>query len=633
MSEEAKKENLSDLTQKYQEARAAELELASRRRSLREIVEEHLASEACTPIKTTPDFPDEREMKIRRFLYALAVEADVAADKMHPSFITVVKNLSHPELFLTIEKAEIGTQLFEIIREIRKCHGVEQYLDRFEVELDKVTQARQKFSVPLESTDFVEGTQTVSREAMARILQEERAKGNKINKIVDRPDNEDPYLEKLRTDANRWKAIVDNGLPNVTGDPSSAETQVALHETIECAANAIILYETEKQNVITRRDADPSRVVGLPKFDRLYAGMNQGRFPLERIDRQSWFTPQAIVAAKKSMGDNFRTLFCHLPVLDGSLFVSRMLLLFSFQPMFPVVHFSMQLETLMAATVVVSENVRQMTATEKMRRERELRQELEAEAKANPGTFAMHQHFDQLPINAQSGISEPEIQASFDRLRQAAHTSWETTTVRLRDEHARCMAYYFDPNIDRASMIALSGFQPPYTDAQIEADRFLVTRQYLTNLWLVSMVHCQAILQAYEMRLLALLGRFLDTSAYEYWMQEPTFPEPVHDHVLTTRLIVENNAKLTCDREELLKKYREIEGYDKTFLGYDLEELEVPPEEAFKTIVADIPSSPTVQQMAAYHRHCYLLFKISSEQEILLKNQAKKDRKKSKTTK
>lgn len=633
MSEDKEKTNLSDLTQKYQEARAAELELASRRRSLREIVEEHLASEECTPIETTSDFPNEREMKIRRFLYTLAIEADVAADKMHPSFISVAKRLSHPDLFLTIEKAAIGTQLFEIIREIRKCQGVEQYLDRFEVELDKVTQARQKFAVPLESTDFVEGTQTVSHEAMDRILKEERAKGNKINKIVDRPDNEDPYLEKLRTDANRWKAIVDNGLPNVTGDPSSAETQVVLHETIECAANSIILYETEKKNVITRRDADPSRVVGLPKFDQLYAGMNQGRFPLERIDRQGWFTPQAIIAAKKSMGDNFRALFCQLPVLDGSLFVSRMLLLFSFQPMFPVVHFSMQLETLMAATVIVSENVRQMTATEKVRRETELRAELEAEAKANPGTFALHQHFDQLPINAQSGISAPEIQASFDRLRQAAHTSWETTTTTLRKEHARCMGYYFDPSIDRASMISLGGFQPPYTDAQVEADNFVVTRQYLTNLWLASMIHCQAILQAYEMRLLALLSRFLDTSAYEYWMQLPTFPEQVHDHVLTTKLIVENNAKLTSDREELLKQYRAIEGYDKTFLGYDLDELEIPAEEADKNIIVDIPSSPTVRQMAAYHRHCYLLFKISAQQEALLQKQAKKDKKKSKTTK
>lgn len=625
--EEEKKPSLEELKLKHQQAYAAQVEGLSRRRALRAIIDEHLASPECMPIETTPEHPDEMELKKKRFLYSLALEADVRADKVHPSLLGVVKKIAHADAFMSIEKAEVGTQLFDMLREIRTSGGIENYIDRFEDEMSKISLLRSKFSIPLEETDFVEGTGTIRREAMDRILQKERENGRKINKIVERPDHEDPYLEMLRTEANKWKAIVDSGLPNVTGDPAEAETQVALHETLELATTAISRYEIEKGNAITRRDRDPSRVVSLPEFERLYAGMNAGRAPLERIDRQGWYSASAIIAAKKVMQTSFSTLLCQTPVVDCSLFVSRMVLLFSFQPMFPVIQFSMQLETLMAATMVVTESVKQMTALEKVERMRQLRRELDEEAKQNAGTFALHQQFDLLPINAQVGMSDGEILASFNRMRETSHKAWKEATTALRNSYAAAMIYYFDEKADRAAMIALGAFQPPHTDAEVSADPFMVTRCYLTNLWIASMSYSQSILKSYEVRLVALLGRFLDTSGYEYWMQQALFPESDHDHVLTTKLTKENNERLAKARNSLFDQYQAIEGYAETLRGFDLEEIEIPIGLAEKPIVDEIPSSPTVAQMVAYHRHCYLLFDLSSEQINLIGKKKKKNKK------
>jgi hypothetical protein len=373
------------------------------------------------------------------------------------------------------------------------------------------------------------------------------------------------------------------------------------------------LFEREK-NLITRRDGEEITV--RVNLDEFYKSLDEDHTPYKNVREFMIKNGPAIGMSIATSAEKSNELLIFTETMECALFVPRLALLFSEQPMPRVVEFSRIFNIYRAAAGI-------MTALQPLKS----RKQIEADKKR--GKRAIHSlvteddgdvtfasaHIDEKAAEAggwtNAKTSRQDVSEGISQLRVEARRIllWEIANLQKwflaeKDYHQKRAT---DPG----------DFHPQFTHQEVETIPNLMARFFYRQLWIMAQTYATRVLHSYEFRLLLELEEYLPRNTKEFWRSPGLLPETFQRRNeagelvdvdqcpgVTHKLVAQNNRFLVNWRrfnspeiQRNLKKYM----IDIPIVG-NIDTLQVDDTQSW---------SPTIAQMRKYHRDMASLFRLT----------------------
>lgn len=539
------------------------------------------------------------------------------------SLLISARNNKDTDMIVALNNARTKEDMELAIGEsIKKLRGIEhvanqksvqQMFEHNEDEAKKVYEALKKDGRVLKlDPGMVSKEKTITPEAVAEL----RRRG--VNVFIQRMPGSDPYMNKIRADAELATAFVEQRLgqfPDGIDANSTDEQRKELQLAAQASAAALSRLDAER-DTITRSDGEELAV--RINFEEFYTSMKAQRIETKDM-RQFLHEHGHEIGMQMRHGEEKSShTLVFLELLDCAVFVPRLCLAMAMDPMPRVVEFS-RVYNVYRATSIVLRNLKLLKTRKQIEKlEDKKKAELKRKIRETSGDVVFPKNSDEEEPWMHKEIAVEDVSEEFGRMRVRARANLLDSVRAITEWFANESRHHSEQATASTTDAPTLPGPPTFSREEVTADPTVLVRYFYRNLWLFVQRFAGDVLRAYEFSILLQLHEYLPRSTATFWRSVARLPDNKQCPGVTKKLVKEENGHLTRWRtfsseliDSLVAKKIKID-------------LSFPPAMANERVDPAIDWSPTFEQMEKYYRDMASLFVLSNKEVKRLVNEAAK---------